>query len=82
MKSITGDPELDKALWEGDVDKLDELAPCGCCCSEHTSSGCRARLWGACRGQNSITWADIEGWAKHYGMTVEDFLNPPGLTYE
>jgi hypothetical protein len=76
MKSITGNKELDDALWAGDVDRLQELAYCRCCCDEHTFSDCPARLWGACRGQGAITHADKEAWAKFYGMTIDEFLNP------
>jgi hypothetical protein len=64
---------LKQALYEQDFEWLDEHARCGCCCDEHTSSGCPARLVGNCRGQDSLTYADIEGWRKHYGMTEEEF---------
>lgn len=69
------DPTLAQALWAGDVDKLHELAPCRCCCHEHTfRTACPAWAWGGCRGQHSLGLEDVEAWAKHYGMTVHEFL--------
>lgn len=69
--------ELDEAIWAGDTDRLDELAPCRCCCSEHTFEWCEARLWGACRGQGSMMRAELEAWQRFYeesrGMTREQF---------
>ena len=66
---------LAEAAWAGDVDRLDDLAHCRCCCHEHTFSWCPARYWGGCRGQGSI---DVEGWVQHYeryhGMTREQFF--------
>ncbi len=64
-----------QAMWDGDNDRLYELAACKCCCNEHTFDDCLARVWYGCRGQSSITRQDIEGWAKHYGMTVDQFYN-------
>lgn len=64
--------ELQRALWHGDVDELEHLAPCGCCCYEHTHYHCPARRWGGCRGQGNDP-VDYEGWARHYGMTVRQF---------
>lgn len=73
----TGDPELDEALWAGDVDRLCELAPCICCCAEHTFEHCLARLWSGCRGGDSSPRAEREAWLKHYqdhhGFTEEQF---------
>lgn len=66
---------VEKAMWANDQDTLWKIAPCDCCCHEHTLSGCLARLWEGCRGQGSMTRADYEGWAKHYGMTVDEFLD-------
>lgn len=44
--------EIEAAIWAGDVDTLQEIAGCQCCCSEHTfGSGCPAYEWGGCRGQ-------------------------------
>ncbi len=71
-------PEIERAMWEGDVNKLDELAPCGCCCHEHTFENCPARDWYGCRGQGTMTRADEDSWARHYetahGMTREEFF--------
>ena len=64
---------LKKAMWEGDVNTLDEIAGCVCCCDEHTFEHCPARLWEGCRGQGSMTKDDVAAWAKHYGMTIEEF---------
>ena len=68
MKSLTGDPELDEALWAGDTDRLHELAWCRCCCDEHTFEDCPARLWYGCRGQGSMTRADLKSWEVHYAQ--------------
>jgi len=69
-------PELARAMWAGDVDRLDELAPCQCCCHDHTSRGCPARIWGGCRGQGSEEQDPAE-WAAFYarerGMSPETF---------
>lgn len=69
--------EMSEAIWAGDTDLLNELAPCRCCCGEHTFESCEARLWGACRGQGSMTRAEEEGWFRFYqesrGMTWEQF---------
>lgn len=72
-------PELEAAVWAGDYDKLQELAPCRCCCHEHTfGSGCPAYAWGGCRGQATVTREELESWADHYarfhGMTREQFF--------
>lgn len=69
--------DLADALWAGDVDRLSELAPCRCCCFEHTFEWCEARLWFGCRGQEALTRAEEESWRRHYeqfhGMTLADF---------
>jgi hypothetical protein len=62
------------AIWAGDLDTLEERAGCICCCAEHTFEHCPARLWEGCRGQGALTRADIDEWARHYGMTREEFL--------
>jgi hypothetical protein len=68
-------PRMARALWEGDVEWLSDHFPCECCCAEHTyGNGCPAFQWGGCRGQERVTNEDIKGWAKHYGMTREEFL--------
>jgi hypothetical protein len=73
------DRELEEAMWAGDVDKLYELAPCSCCCHEHTHAWCRARLWGGCRSGLAYgdTGDDAQAWLEHYkrfhGMTEEQF---------
>jgi hypothetical protein len=60
--------QIEDAMWAGDVETLDRLAPCRCCCSEHTyGSGCPAYAWGGCRGQGRDDPSDdYEGWVRHY----------------
>lgn len=69
---------LQELMWDGNTDKLFEIAGCDCCCGEHTFESCPARLWYACRGQESTPIADREAWVKHYqqhhGMTREEFF--------
>lgn len=69
---------VERAMWAGDVELLCELAPCGCCCDEHTHEGCPARLWEGCRGGGSMTTRDLEAWIKHYevhhGMSRDTFF--------
>jgi hypothetical protein len=71
---------ITRAIWEGNVDWLEQNYPCRCCCSEHTFGlGCPAYAWGGCRGQGSHEFAeDEESWARHYervhGMTREQFF--------
>jgi hypothetical protein len=65
---------MEDAIWRGDYDCLQERAPCICCCSEHTFEHCPSRLWEGCRGQGTLTWNDVDGWARHYGMSREKFL--------
>lgn len=72
-------PELLDALWAADVDALYDLAPCRCCCHEHTfTTGCPAYAWGGCRGQSATTPEEVESWVVHYtrhhGMTREEFF--------
>lgn len=69
---------LDRAMWRGDIDALDELAHCRCCCWEHTFEWCPARVWGGCRGSGSMSHAELESWVRHYerfhGMTRAQFF--------
>jgi len=81
LRSLTGAEflrELEDAVWAGDTDKLHYFAPCGCCCDEHTFEDCPARVWGACRGQSTMIYAERDSWAKHYerfhGMTEDQFF--------
>jgi hypothetical protein len=75
--------QLDEAIWADDAGACDELAPCECCCAEHTHLYCPARYWNGCRsglgpGEEP---EDGKSWAKHYaahhGMTEAEFY---GLT--
>lgn len=70
--------ELEIAMWAGDIDRLNELAGCQCCCHEHTFGGCPARTWDGCRGSGAMTRAELESWADHYArfhdMTRDQFL--------
>jgi hypothetical protein len=68
-------PEIERAMWEGDINKLDQLAGCVCCCSEHTFESCPARAWEGCRGSGTITRAEIEEWRELYDMTEAEFYN-------
>ena len=66
------------AMWAGDIEKLQSIARCVCCCAEHTfTTGCPAYAWGGCRGQGALTREEIRGWeehyARHHGLTVERF---------
>ena len=69
---------LERAVWEGDMDLLWEIADCRCCCDEHTFEWCPARAWGGCRGQYTPTHDEMESWISHYerfhGMTREQFF--------
>lgn len=66
------------AMWAGNTELLHELAPCDCCCEEHTYDSCPARQWYGCRGQETMTFADGLEWAAHYsryhGMTEQEFF--------
>lgn len=71
------------AMWAGDLDTLQEMLPCGCCCNEHTFPHCEARLWGGCRGGMPYGWGPeeefgyLQSWQRHYarfhGMAEADF---------
>lgn len=69
------------AMHRNDVDALRALAPCMCCCWEHTfGEGCPAYAWGGCRGYGSPHAASVrrswqEHYAKHHGMDAETFYN-------
>lgn len=74
------DARLKAAMWAGDLDTLNEIAPCGCCCDEHTHAYCEARLWEGCRGglpygvsEHDITEEWQQFYAKHRGMTEDEF---------
>jgi hypothetical protein len=68
-----------RAMWEGDVDKLQEIAACRCCCHEHTFAPyCPAYQWGGCRGQGTPDEKKlIESYKRFYmeerGMTEDEF---------
>jgi hypothetical protein len=68
---------MEEAIWSGDSGTLRERAACVCCCDEHTFENCPARLWGGCRGQGTPTREDVDEWARHYGVTLGEFLDPP-----
>ena len=74
---MTSDERLKQAMWEGDLDWLNEHYRCICCCDEHTFETCPARQWNGCRGQYTMTSAEQESWQKHYekahGMSWQDF---------
>lgn len=71
---------LQEAMWSGNVDRLHELAPCDCCCDEHTSVHCPAREWNGCKSglapgedEDDRSW-----WVAYYeqtrGMTATEFF--------
>jgi len=68
--------EIEAAIYAGDQDRLWTLAPCRCCCHDHTFRDCPARRWHGCRGQGSEQY-DSETWFKFYaayrGMTEAEF---------
>jgi hypothetical protein len=68
-------PEQEGALWSGNTDALPW---CECCCYEHYSPSCPARVWNGCRGGNELHPIEIESWVRHYqdkhGMTREQFF--------
>lgn len=70
-------------MWAGDVELLDKLARCVCCCHEHTFTDCPAREWNGCRsglapGETLEESLGERGWvehyAKHHGMTEAQFF--------
>lgn len=56
-------------MWAGDRDRLDELAPCRCCCFEHTFTTCPARVWAGCRGYGSEATLTDDDWQRFYAET-------------
>lgn len=68
---------LTAAIWAGDTETLDRLAPCRCCCADHTFSNCLARAWHGCRGSSADT-QDADAWAAFYererGMSRGEFF--------
>lgn len=73
--------QIHQAVWDNDQDKLQELAPCDCCCDEHTFGCCPARIWNGCRGggvgQLSIREIgdDYQKWySETRGMSEDDFF--------
>ena len=49
---------IERAMWDRDYDALDAIAPCRCCCDDHTFASCLTRLWGGCRG--GLPWGEVE----------------------
>lgn len=63
------DEQIKDAMYRGDIDRLRELAPCGCCCDYHYFLSCPANAWMGCRGsyapnrlerERLLTMADVE----------------------
>lgn len=75
---------IQAAVWAGDQALLFRLAPCRCCCDEHTFESCLARAWHGCVGQfgdDYPTQADVESWVRVYaahGMTRAEFFGGEG----
>lgn len=71
------DQNIDRAIWEGDIEYLQQYAGCICCCGEHTFSSCPAKVWGGCRGGPGTPADEYNDWKKHYmrfhGMTEDEF---------
>ena len=71
------DEQIQRAMWAGDTDWLNEHFGCVCCCDEHTFESCPARRWNGCRGNGEDSQAEYESWKRHYmklhGMTEEQF---------
>lgn len=73
--------QLQEAAWDGDDERLRDLAPCSCCCADHTFSYCPARLWDGCRsgleyGVDHL--ADERSWREHYDKwRGEGFFDAP-----
>ena len=68
--------EIEQAMWEGDADRLYELAPCECCCDENYSLYCPAQAWGGCRGQGDLRGEErrwLEHSKKYHGFTESQF---------
>lgn len=53
VRSLSGDPKTDEAMWKGDLEYLHRTRPCRCCCHEHTQKDCKARAWNGCKGQGT-----------------------------
>ena len=73
--------EIERLIWEGDTDRLQEIAPCQCCCHEHTYATCPARHWNGCRSglpYGVSAYTEAEAWATHYnrhhGLTRAQFF--------
>lgn len=77
---------VDVAVWAGDQATLFELAPCRCCCEEHTAADCHARAWHGCKGQfgdEVPAQAEVESWVRVYAaaphwMTRAEFFGGEG----
>lgn len=50
--------QIEQAMWQGDVETLHRIAPCRCCCSEHTYKDCPARQWMGCKASFSESEVD------------------------
>ncbi len=55
--------EVTDLMWAGDNDALYEKYSCSCCCDEHFSRRCSARIWGGCIAQDErYPLAGPQGW--------------------
>lgn len=61
---------VEEAMWAGDQARCYELAPCRCCCDEHTFFNCEARTWGGCLGQgvdeDGMDEDGVGGWRRAF----------------
>lgn len=75
------DPRIEQAMWDGDINRLDQLAGCVCCCHEHTMGpSCPAWQWAGCRGWTASGKTEAQEereWFAHYKrfheMTEDQF---------
>lgn len=52
--------QIKDAMFRGDINRLDELARCECCCDEHYSLECPAHVWMGCRGSYAPDRYELE----------------------
>lgn len=77
---MTLEEQIEAAMWAEDSERLWELAPCVCCCREHTFPNCTARLWNGCYSGLAFgesQFEDDRAWFAHYqkfhGMSEATF---------
>jgi hypothetical protein len=48
------DEQIKDAMYARNFERLQQLAPCDCCCDEHYRLDCPAHRWFGCRGSYAI----------------------------